>query len=237
VLSTGDRFVALMRHGTFHQPADVPSAHLPHGLTEEGRSEAERGARMLFQLTQEHGLSIHPVIDSSRLRRASETARIAAHVLAERCGTSFEIVEFDELVERSLGAAANLTVAEIERIVAEDVRFTPLPKGWKRNPQIVLPFPGAESLLTAGQRVASHLSNRISELAPDTLKIFVGHGGAFRHAAHALGVLRLEQLATLSMYCGEAVSLRHGAQGWSHFAGRWKPRKGAELVPHQGVRV
>jgi 2,3-bisphosphoglycerate-dependent phosphoglycerate mutase len=224
-----------MRHGTFHQPADVPSAHLPHGLTDEGRTEAERGARMLFQLAQENGLSIHPVIDCSRLRRASETAHIAARILSERNGTSFEIVEFDDLAERSLGAAANLTVAEIERIVAEDGRFTPLPKGWKRNPQIVLPFQGAESLLTAGYRVAAHLSKCTKELGPDALKVVVGHGGAFRHAAHALGVLRMDEVATLSMYCGEAVTLRYGAHGWSHFAGRWKPRKGAALVSEQGA--
>jgi 2,3-bisphosphoglycerate-dependent phosphoglycerate mutase len=237
VLSTGDCFVALMRHGTFHQPADVPSAHLPHGLTDEGRTEAERGARMLFQLAEEHGLRLHPVIDCSRLRRAWETAQIARSVLGERSGISFEVAEFDDLAERSLGAAANLTVAEIERVIADDPRFTPLPKGWKRNPDVVLPFQGAESLLTAGYRVAAHLQLRLRELGPNVLKVCVGHGGAFRHAAQALGVLKSDQVAGLSMYCGEAVTLRHGAHGWGHFAGRWKPRKSAAASAEEGVRV
>jgi 2,3-bisphosphoglycerate-dependent phosphoglycerate mutase len=237
VLSTGDCFVALMRHGTFIQPADVPSGHLPHGLTDEGRSEAERGARMLFQLADDNDLTIAPIIDCSRMRRAYETAAIVRSVLSERSGKQFEIVEFEDLAERSLGAAANLTVTEIERIVAEDPRYSPLPKGWKRSPEIVLPFQGAESLLTAGYRVAAHLQSRTRDLAPNTLKILVGHGGAFRHAAHALGILRLEQLSSLSMYCGEAVTLRHGPQGWSHFAGRWKPRKSVTTSSEQGVRT
>lgn len=236
-MSSFHRFVALVRHGAFEQAEDVPSAHLPHGLTDEGRSEVERGARMLFQLAQENELRIETTIDCSRMRRSWESASILARILSERSSTRFVVCEFAELAERSLGAAANLTVAEIERIVAADPRFSPLPKGWKRNPDVVLPFQGAESLRSAGERVAQHLRQRVAEAAPGTLKILVGHGGAFRHAAHVLGVLPFEQLAALSMYRGEAVTLRFDGRTWDHFAGRWKPRSGALVASQQGVRL
>lgn len=234
---TSSCFAALMRHGTFIQGEAVPSAHLPHGLTDEGYVEAEQGAAALWTLIERHDMQLDPVIDCSRMRRAWETASIAARILGERSGQKFSVVEFEQLAERSLGAAANLSEPEIERIVADDPRFTPLPKGWKRTRELKLPFQGAESLVEAGRRVAAHLTERTTGLAAGTLKIFVGHGGAFRNAACELGVLTVQDVERYSMYCGQAVTLVRNIQGWQHFAGDWKPRKSARHSAAPHVRV
>jgi 2,3-bisphosphoglycerate-dependent phosphoglycerate mutase len=220
-------FAAFIRHGTFRQPAHVPSAHLPYPLLPEGRIEAERGARLLAALIEQHELDTASVIDCSPLRRAWETATIVARVLGERLSRPFEVTETAALSERCLGSAANLTTTEIETIVADDPRYPALPPGWKRDPHFVVPFPGAESLLAAGERVASHVKQQTAPLCDRGLKLFVGHGGAFRHAAFHLGTLELEDLAALSMYCGEPVILQQSLLGWSHFEGRWKRRSHA----------
>ena len=113
-----------------------------------------------------------------------------------------------------------------------DPRFEAPPAGWKSNSHYRLPQQGAESLLDAGQRVADHIKERMADLSAkeDTLKVFVGHGAAFRHAAHHLGVLAFERLAELSMFHGRPVLLEANTDGsWSHVAGDWKVRqKGAD---------
>jgi hypothetical protein len=70
---------------------------------------------------------------------------------------------------------------------------------------------------------------RMSELAAvevaDCVKLFVGHGAAFRHAAYHLGALRFEQIAGLSMYHGRPLFFEQGLDGrWSKLAGDWKIR-------------
>jgi 2,3-bisphosphoglycerate-dependent phosphoglycerate mutase len=87
---------------------------------------------------------------------------------------------------------------------------------------------GAESLLEAGERVAGHLSHSMAALPPDEhdrVKLFVGHGAAFRHAAWHLGVLEFGQIRQLSMYHCQPVMLEYLPDGqWRHFAGEWKVR-------------
>jgi 2,3-bisphosphoglycerate-dependent phosphoglycerate mutase len=62
----------------------------------------------------------------------------------------------------------------------------------------------------------------------DTLQLFVGHGAAFRHAAHCLGVLAFEQIARLSMYHARPVYLEYLPDGrWQHIGGAWKMRAGS----------
>ena len=96
---------ALVRHGDYHQLADVPSAQQPFALTDEGRTQAEKGAAELMQIITAHGWSIYPGIDSSNMLRAWQTAQIFAGV----CGTK-SVASFDSLAERGLGCAANLTL-------------------------------------------------------------------------------------------------------------------------------
>jgi len=219
--------VALVRHGDYHQIAGAPSAHQPFALTDEGCQQAEAGAHELVEICATNDWSISKIIDSSQMLRAWQTAEILSKRVA---GATIE--SFDALAERGLGCAANLTVAEIEEIIETDPRFPSPPANWKAESHYRLPLQGAESLLEAGKRVAEHITSRLAgfEGAGGSVKVFVGHGAAFRHAAFHLGVLSFERIAELSMFHGRPVLLERGPSGvWRHLAGEWKVRpRGAE---------
>lgn len=216
--------MALMRHGDYAQPAGVPSAWLPHPLTELGREQARHAADELMAIAEREGVSLNPVIDASSLRRAWETATLLAEALSARLGRVFQVEQFDALAERSLGAFANLTLDQIERFMADDPRSEALPPNWKRSSDFRLPALGAESLMQAGRRVRDHIERRLAELEPGQLGVFVGHGGSLRHAAHSMGILEREQISSLSMYHARPVVFERAATGWSRVAGDWKPR-------------
>ena len=218
---------ALIRHGDYHQLADVPSAQQPFALTDEGRDQAYRGAAELVKIISKQDWSMYPDIDCSTMLRAWQTAQVVAEVCAANSLTSF-----DSLAERGLGCAANLTLAQIEKILHDDPRHPPPPRNWKADSHYRLPLQGAESLLEAGRRVADHIERRMANIAgtdgSGVVGIFVGHGAAFRHAAFYLGALELDRVANISMYHGRPVFLESGADGrWRHIAGEWKPRAGA----------
>ena len=226
---------ALVRHGDYHQLADVPSAQQPFALTEEGHTQAQKGAAELMEIVTAQGWSIYPGIDSSNMLRAWQTAQVCAQV----CGAK-SVTSFDSLAERGLGCAANLTLAQIENILHDDPRHPPPPQNWKADSYYRLPLQGAESLIEAGQRVANHIKRRMAELTDADadsdgdcvaeVRIFVGHGAAFRHAAFHLGALQLDRVATLSMHHGRPLFLESGADGrWRHVAGDWKLRAKGSL--------
>jgi len=176
------------------------------------------------------------VIDTSSLLRAWQTAQVAADTVADGSGRRPAVESFDCLAERGLGSAANLTEREIEEIVARDPRYDPLPAGWKGDSGFRLPFIGAESLLEAGERVARHLRERINRLESTAghtvVKLFVGHGGAFRHAAAALGVMTVAEAGARSMFYGSVVFLEARPEGpWRHVAGDWKYRRSKDERP------
>jgi broad specificity phosphatase PhoE len=137
------------------------------------------------------------------------------------------VASFDSLAERGLGCAANLTLTQIESILHDDPRYPPPPRNWKADSHYRLPLQGAESLIEAGQRVADHIERRMAELADGDgkVRVFVGHGAAFRHAAYHLGALKLDRVDALSMHHGRPLLLESGADGrWRHVAGDWKLR-------------
>jgi len=212
--------VALVRHGDYHQLADVPSAQQPFALTAEGRAQAHKGAVELMDIITAYSRSMHPGIDSSNMLRAWQTAQIFAQV----CGAT-AVTSFDSLAERGLGCAANLTLTQIESILHDDPRYPPPPRNWKADSHYRLPLQGAESLIEAGRRVADHVEQRMAALANGEVGVFVGHGAAFRYAAFHLGALELERVAALSMHHGRPLLLESGANGrWRHVAGDWKLR-------------
>jgi 2,3-bisphosphoglycerate-dependent phosphoglycerate mutase len=168
-------------------------------------------------------------VDSSQLLRAWQTASIITEELKELFPNSPEVTGYDALAERGMGSAANLTIKEIEKIIQDDPRYPELPADWKSNSRFRLPLQGAESLLEAGERVAAHLNRQMATLAEtvetDTLKLFVGHGAAFRHAAYHMGVLEFADIARLSMYHARPVYLEYLLGGeWQHIDGEWKVR-------------
>lgn len=219
---------AFVRHGDYHQRPDTPSAHQPFPLNEAGFGHACEGARMVREAMESHGWVLYPEIDTSSLLRAWQTARCIAEELADWVDQSLELVEFDELAERCVGSAANLSIDEVEAVIRADPRMEPLPPGWKADSRFRLPLPGAESLHEAGERVARHVEQRVQALPAadgEVLKLFVGHGGAFRHAACRLGVLGADEIPALSMHYGRPVFLARDEDGtWSHVAGDWKVR-------------
>lgn len=221
---------AILRHGAYEQPEDVPSAFLPHPLTEAGREQASQCALGLVEFAKSNDLHLHPVVDTSRMLRAWESGSIICQRLTELTGDSFSVAESDSLAERSLGAAANLTVARIAEIIDRDPRYPALQDGWKATADFKLPLQGAESLREGGARVAAHIeqsmNNLTNEVTGDCMKVFVGHGAAFRYAAVKLGVLTDEQAPGLSMFHCVPVYLERDSSGtWSQAGGEWKVRK------------
>lgn len=222
-------FAALARHGDYHQLADTPSAHQPFALNTEGEGHARKSAQAISSVLEQRDWSLLPVFNTSRMLRAWQTARIMADELEHVSVSDITLSSFDELAERCVGSAANLTRKQIEEVVHLDPRFSDLPVGWKSNSHLQLPFQGAESLMQSGHRVATYLTRIMSELAStvrtDSLKVFVGHGASFRHAAYHLGVLDYDQVVKLSMFHGVPVFLEYvAADNWKHIAGEWKIR-------------
>jgi broad specificity phosphatase PhoE len=219
---------ALIRHGDYHQLPDTPSAHQPYPLNNTGEIQAQEGAQRLRDMIVKNGWVLIPAIDSSRMLRAWQTAVIFADGLAGLAASPPGIASFDALAERGVGCLANLTTAEIEAILHQDPRVSDPPADWKADSQYRLPLQGAESLLEAGERVAAHLLQSMISLAHDDhdrVKLFVGHGAAFRHAAYHLGVLKYGQIRQLSMYHCQPVMLEYLADGnWCHVEGDWKVR-------------
>jgi len=219
---------ALIRHGDYQQLPDTPSAHQPYPLNDQGVIQAQQGAQHLHEMVIRKGWTLVPAIDSSRLLRAWQTATILADRLAELSSFTAGIESYDALAERSVGCLANLTVAQIEDVLRQDPRVSNPPAEWKADSHYRLPLQGAESLLQAGERVAAHLLQSMTALPPDDhdqVKIFVGHGAAFRHAAYHLGVLEFGQLRQLSMFHCRPVMLEYMTNGsWRHVEGDWKVR-------------
>ena len=231
---------ALIRHGDYHQLEDTPSAWQPFPLNAAGKKHARLAAEKIHDTLIEQNCLLHPGCDSSQLLRAWQTAAIICDQLKNtelenkeshnnHQVVNIKIDSFDALAERSVGSAANLNLSQIEEIIHTDPRFEPLPENWKSNSYFCLPLQGAESLMDSGKRVADHLLKKMSDLQASvkqpTLKLFVGHGAAFRHAAYHLGLLKFEQIAQLSMYHDQPVFIELLEDGsWTHIAGQWKVR-------------
>lgn len=220
---------ALVRHGDYHQPLNVPSALLPYPLTDLGVAQARDAAISLMRYAEAADLDIELVVDSSQQLRSWQTATLIAESIAGSLGLVVRVEEYPELAERSVGAMANLTVAEIESVLSQDPRYPAPPSGWKSDSHYCLPFLGAESLLDAGARVAKHIEYRHSQLESQRqpariLKVIVGHGASIRHACAALGLLDVSAVAKISMHHATPVYISRQIDGWQKVAGEWKQR-------------
>jgi 2,3-bisphosphoglycerate-dependent phosphoglycerate mutase len=216
--------IALVRHGDYHQPKGVPSALLPYALNQAGIEQAALAAPAIMDYASAENLNIESTLHCSRQQRAWQTASI----IAENLGGDFNVKEFQELSERSVGAAANLTVVEIEQLLIEDPRYDAAPTGWKSDSYYCLPLQGAESLVQAGERVGRHIEQVATAMShnngADQLKIIVGHGASIRHACAFLGVLDLKMVTSISMYHARPVYIVKEAGVWRVVAGEWKQR-------------
>ena len=227
------RYIALIRHGEYHQRPDTPSALQPFPLTETGQAHARALGEEIAQLLNETGWRLDPVAHSSLQLRAWQTAWGATEVLSSK-GHVTRIEQTPDLAERALGSAANLTLQEIEALLRDDPRFDAPPPGWKADRDYQLPLQGAESMRNAGARVAAWLRRAVAQDTASgmpTLTLVFGHGAAFRHAAHDLGVLGRDEIAQLSMHHARPLLLCYkGDANWRHFGGAWKPRAREETA-------
>lgn len=217
-----EQYIALIRHGDYQQRPNTPSALQMGGLTDAGLQQAQACAALVQARLDQFGWDLAPKVHCSSSRRAWQTAMLCCQQLA----CSFELQQSDALCERSVGAAANLSSEDIEQLIAADERFDSLPAGWKSDSHFRLPVAGAESLIEAGQRVAAYLRAALpAPTAPAQLHLFFGHGASFRHAAHELGILSLEQVQALSMHHAQPVILMRNPDGkFEHHSGDWKLR-------------
>ena len=129
-----------LRHSVYEQPAAVPSALLPHPITAEGVKQAKMAASKIIQFFKNDESQLPRTIESSSLLRAYQTASVLAEEVYNLMRIELKIVQTDELVERKMGAMANLTVQEIEAIMARDLRYEKPPQGWKSSRDYKLPY-------------------------------------------------------------------------------------------------
>ncbi len=230
-IARGRRVAAFVRHGHFDRPDRRASAHSLYSLSSEGRLQAERAAEPILEMCQDLELEIDSRIETSQLLRAWETANLLGAALTDRLakesGQRFHVIQRDELIERGLGSAANLTFEEIHELLAADPRLGPLPDGWRRMPEYRLPVQGAESLMQAGARVASRVATSIDSISDedprDVVRIFVAHSGCLRHAAVALGALDVRTVPLLSMDFAQTVMIEKLPNGdWIHISGQFR---------------
>ena len=246
--SDGDMatYIALIRHGDYKQKKGAPSAFQPFPLTQTGMAQAESCTQLIADFLAETNSYLAPEIHSSVMLRAWQTAKIIRDAIVERQAEQsgqYRIVETELLGERCVGSLANLTADEIEAVVDADPRYEIPLKNWKSDSHYRLPYPGAESLMDAGLRVAQYidkvtnayrvrydtypLSSAIrAKTGPrsGSLRLFIGHGAAIRHAAYHWGVLQFEDIARLSMYHASPIFLKLKNRRWQHVSGAWKKR-------------
>jgi len=229
------KFAVFLRHGRYHQLADTPSARQPFALTTAGLQDAADGATLVQRMADEHGWRIHAVLHTSNSLRAWQTAEVLRNALSQLT----RVQGSDELAERGVGCAANLSLAQIEAVLRDDPRYSCPPAGWKTDRHYRLPLQGAESLMEAGARVAGYLRDTLAQLPashdePDhkgVMCLFVGHGAALRHAMHELGVLSLADVHKFSLHHARPIAFEAQADGvWSHVAGDWKLREPSAMA-------
>ncbi|MBF0265111.1 MAG: histidine phosphatase family protein [Gammaproteobacteria bacterium] len=232
---------AFLRHGDYFQLEKTPSAWQPFSLNQEGIKQAKTAAAKITDFCQKNKLEINTICDSSQMLRAWQTADIIVQDLNTENTSlnSINIQTYDQLAERGVGSVANLSTAKIEQIINDDPRYSTLPENWKSDSYFKLPFQGAESLMDAGLRVAEHIKISYQQLLDstiqgkqgkqnkqDTLKLIVGHGASFRHAAYHLGMLKFEDIKKYSMYHADPIYFEQiENHTWQHIAGDWKIRK------------
>lgn len=219
--------LALIRHGDYAQRPETPSALQPYPLTAKGEAGVRAEAHALGDWLARSRWRLHNEIHCSTLLRAWQTADIYRQELAPFFAMPPSLHSVSALCERSVGALANLSVSEIEHIVAQDPRLAALPAGWKSASHFKLPFEGAESLLDAGERVARHLQT-LTPAEEGHLALIVGHGAAIRHACYHLNIISFNDIARLSMFHGHPVVFERQTDGWVRLYGNWKHRQAAD---------
>lgn len=249
-MNSNQLFFSFLRHADYQQQAHTPSALQPYALNSLGFQQAAQAADPIAQFAQSQRLQLYPKVFASDALRAWQTANTLAQQLytkppftdqVKTQTTALSVIHEPRLQERSVGALANLTVTQIETVIAQDPRYPNLPQGWKADSQFCLPATGAESLLDAGRRVAEYLQSLCADLSSkitqDTLVILVGHGASFRHAMYELGLFKWQDIARYSMFHARPLFFQYhsgtpkaSSNSIEWVAGDWKLRSPKNLT-------
>ncbi|MBO1927946.1 histidine phosphatase family protein [Thiomicrorhabdus sp. 6S2-11] len=228
-------YLAFLRHAHYHQAEQVPSAHQPYGLTDQGIEECQTAADTLQKLLEHQNWELHPNLYSANLLRSWQTA----NEIKRHLPWPSQISSTAALNERSVGSLANLTLEQIEAVIEQDPRFSELPPHWKSNSDFCLPVDGAESLMQAGTRVSQFIQQTLNQVLAQgshsgkpQLVVMVGHGASFRHAAYKLGILDKAEIGRHSMHYAQPMVFEcrqeQHAMAIDHLAGKWKVRQEVE---------
>lgn len=225
-------YLAFLRHAEYQQTANHPSAWQPFPLTDAGQEQSIAAGKTLANLMDYQNWQLYSEIFSSNLLRSWQTASL----IRQQFSSDAQITTSKALNERSVGALANLSVTEIEAVIAADPRFDALPPHWKSNSEFRLPVDGAESLMQAGQRVSQFINDQVRHVMQNaeqpTLIIMVGHGAAFRHAAYHLGIMDKADIGRYSMHYAQPMvfecRLDKQQLQLDLLAGKWKVRAEAD---------
>lgn len=228
-------YLAFLRHAHYHQAEQVPSAHQPYGLTDRGIEESQKAAETLHKLIEHQQWELHPNLYSANLLRSWQTA----NEIKQHLPWPSQISNTADLNERSVGSLANLSLSEIEQVIEQDPRFSPLPPHWKSNSDFCLPVDGAESLMQAGTRVSQFIQQTLNQVLAQgcqsgkpQLIVMVGHGASFRHAAYKLGILEKSEIGRYSMHYAQPMVFEcrqeQHAMAIDLLAGKWKVRQEIE---------
>lgn len=224
------RFIlAFIRHGEYNQQPNTPSALQPGALTAIGLQQSLKAAYQLQTFLAENTIALSPQIESSNALRAWQTSDLIRSSLQSEYLNTLTVHTEPALHERSVGVMANLTVTEIEDYLRQDPRVSSPPENWKSNSHYCLPCDGAESLMQAGKRVKNMIDQHVKELMQrnqSQVKVMVGHGASFRHAAHLMGLLKFEDIAQFSMHHATPLFFEYAPSSghWHKIAGEWKKR-------------
>ncbi len=182
--------LVLIRHGQsqwnlenrFTGWIDVP-------LTDAGREEARRGARLIRHLRFDRAFT-------SKLQRAQETLRLAL----ETIGQPDVPIEADAaLNERHYGALQGLNKAETAKQFGDEQV-----KLWRRSYDIAPPE--GESLKDTAARALPYFRSKIVPLVRQGQTILVvAHGNSLRSIVMELDRLTKEQLLELSLATGAPI--------------------------------
>uniref|UniRef100_Q31ER7 Phosphoglycerate/bisphosphoglycerate mutase n=1 Tax=Hydrogenovibrio crunogenus (strain DSM 25203 / XCL-2) TaxID=317025 RepID=Q31ER7_HYDCU len=221
--------LAFIRHAEYDQRPNTPSALQSGALTPIGLQQSRDAAYQLQAFLTENTLSLCPQIECSNALRAWQTADIIQSALQPEHSNALTVHIDPSLHERSVGIMANLTIKEIENYLAQDPRVASPPKNWKSDSHYCLPCEGAESLMQAGERVKTTITRHFNALTQHNhsqVKVMVGHGAAFRHAAHLIGLLKFDEIALLSMHHATPLFFEYcpSSNQWQKIAGEWKNR-------------
>ena len=192
-------YLILVRHGQSEWNAkNLFTGWKDPDLTDEGRNEAEKAGKLLF----EKKIDLDEMF-TSVLIRAINTGNIILDQLGIK---SVPITRHKSLNERNYGDLAGLNKDDARKKWGEEQVHI-----WRRSYDV--PPPGGESLKNTGERVLPYFENKIKPLVLEGKNILIAaHGNSLRSLIKELDNLTDDEIVTLEIPTGAPIiySFRDG---------------------------